>query len=85
MKIIINKSHGSFEFSEAAILLGLARGGDTTSRVCPVMAQIVEELGDEASGRFSELKIVDVPDDVNWVVKDYDGCEWIAETHRTWR
>lgn len=50
----------------------------------PALVQVVEELGDAASDAFSILKIVDIPDDVNWTIKEYDGKEWIAEVHRTW-
>lgn len=86
MKIIINKSYGCFEYGEAAIKLAEIRGGDITSRTCPIMVEIIEELGSYvASGQFSDLNIVEIPDDVDWEVKDYDGSEWIAERHRTWR
>jgi len=27
---------------------------------------------------------VEVPDDVDWYVEEYDGLEHIAERHRTW-
>ena len=26
-----------------------------------------------------------IPDDVEWYVEEYDGIEWVAEVHRTWR
>lgn len=26
----------------------------------------------------------EVPDDVQWQIEEYDGREWVAETHRTW-
>ena len=45
---------------------------------------MVEELGERANSIFSDLKIVEVPDDVEWTIKDYDGIEWVAEVHRTW-
>lgn len=48
------------------------------------LIRIVEEMGEQSWGRFSELEIVDVPDDVEWDVCEYDGNEWIAEKHRTW-
>ena len=35
-------------------------------------------------GFAANLKIVEVPDDVNWEVVQYDGLEHIAEKHRTW-
>ena len=30
-------------------------------------------------------KIVEVPDEVSWTIQEYDGKEWVAEVHRTWR
>jgi hypothetical protein len=46
--------------------------------------QVVEELGDEANGRCSELSVVEIPDGVQWEIVEYDGLEHIAEQHRTW-
>ena len=51
----------------------------------PELVAVVEELGDEANGWPAELKIIDIPDDVEWFVQEYDGLEWIAEKHRTWK
>jgi hypothetical protein len=48
------------------------------------LVRIVEDMGEVASGRFAELKVVDVPDDVEWQVEEYDGIEWVAEKHRIW-
>ena len=48
------------------------------------LVAVVEELGDKANGQFSKLKIVEVPDDINWEIDDYDGIESIHEVHRTW-
>ena len=53
-------------------------------RADPVLVRIVEELGDEASGVYSELKVVDIPDGVRYTIEEYDGREWVAEVHRTW-
>lgn len=50
----------------------------------PILIQVVEELGDEANGRCATLKIVEIPDGVQWEIEEYDGVEWIAEVHRTW-
>jgi hypothetical protein len=49
------------------------------------LIQVIEELGKKASGNFSDLKIVEIPDDVDWIIQEYDGMEWVAERHRTWR
>ncbi len=50
----------------------------------PVLVQVVEELGSKADGRYAELEIVEIPDDVRWQIEEYDGKEWVAEQHRTW-
>jgi hypothetical protein len=46
---------------------------------------IVEEMGEDANGQCAELRIVEIPDDVKWTIEEYDGNEWIAEVHNTWR
>jgi hypothetical protein len=28
--------------------------------------------------------VIEIPDDVEWEVEEYDGLEWVAEKHRTW-
>ncbi|WP_278508210.1 hypothetical protein [Bacteroides nordii] len=48
------------------------------------LVSIVKEFGNAASGRFSELKIVEIPDDVDWEVSEYNGMEIIDEKHRSW-
>ena len=46
----------------------------------------VEALGDLASGLSAELKIVEIPDDVDWYLDVSDsGYESIHEKHRIWR
>lgn len=49
------------------------------------LVQVVEEMGDAASGKYAALKIVEIPDDVQWEIDEYDGNEHVAEVHRTWR
>jgi hypothetical protein len=52
----------------------------------PYLVQVVEELGSKvASGKHAELKVVVIPADVQWQIEEYDGAEWVAEQHRTWR
>jgi len=59
--------------------------GDNLTRNDPILVQVVEEMGDKASGRHAKLAIVEIPDDVHWIIEEYDGKEWVAEKHRTWR
>ena len=51
----------------------------------PYLVRVVKELGEKASGRYAELDIVEIPEDVNWEIAEYDGLEWVSEKHRTWR
>lgn len=53
-------------------------------RTDPTMIQVVEELGAKANGRFAKLKIVEIPDGVDYTIEEYDGMEHVAEVHRTW-
>ena len=54
-------------------------------RADPLLIETIETLKEEANGSCCELKIVEVPDDVDWIIQEYDGWEWVAEKHRTWR
>lgn len=51
----------------------------------PELIKTVEELGEKANGLCAKLKIVEIPDDIEYEIEEYDGVEWIAENHRTWR
>jgi hypothetical protein len=55
------------------------------NRSDPALVAVVEELGEVADGFCAALCVVDIPDDVEWQIEDYDGIEWVAEKHRTWR
>jgi hypothetical protein len=90
--IVINDCYGGFSLSERAILEYKKLAGITDPsfydrdipRDDPYLLKIVRELGMSANGACANLKIVEVPGDVDWIVQDYDGAEWVAETHRTW-
>lgn len=91
MKIVINACHGGFALSDKALEMYRTEVNDTgiddyeIERNDPVLIKLVEQLGVEANTRFSELKIVEIPDGIEWTICDYDGLEWVAEAHRTWR
>jgi len=59
-------------------------------RECPILIDLVEEatrkdtLG-EINGQCASLKVVEIPDDVDYEIEEYDGNEWVAEKHRVWR
>jgi hypothetical protein len=98
-KIVVNRCYGGFNLSETAknmykqATAGIQRPDHwhiitDVERDDPFLVQIVEIMGvQEASGDFSKLAIVEIPDDVpadGWIVQEYDGMEWVAEKHRTW-
>jgi len=53
-------------------------------RTDETLIEVVTELGKEASDSYSNLIVIEIPDDVEWQVEEYDGYEHIAEKHRTW-
>jgi hypothetical protein len=48
------------------------------------LVAVVETLGGAANGNYSNLKVVEIPDGVEWFINEYDGMEHVAERHRTW-
>lgn len=90
MKIVINACYGGFGLSKEALALFNERSGTVNTyeydieRNNPILVEIVEQLGEAADGRFAELKVVEIPDDVQWQIEEYDGNEWVAEKHRKW-
>jgi len=49
------------------------------------LIKMVKEDSKKYSGRCASLKIVEIPDDAEWQIEEYDGSEHIAEKHRIWR
>ena len=50
---------------------------DEEHRFDPILIEVIKELGDDASGTGSELRIVEIPDDVaeDYMIDNYDGFE----------
>jgi hypothetical protein len=92
MKVVINGCFGGFGLSDAALDEYKSRSDITDPdfyyydipRDCPVLVAMVEEQGTTINGAFSDLKVVEIPDGINWYIEDYDGREHVAERHRTW-
>jgi hypothetical protein len=91
-RIVINNCYGGFGLSDRAIAEYKKLAGITDTdfhdrdipRDDPYLVKVVKEMGMAANGSHANLKIVEVPADVDWLVQEYDGAEWVAEAHRTW-
>lgn len=96
MKVVKNVCFGGFGLSDLALSRLSELTGKSVSeckmeyewedenRSAPELVQVVEELSDKANGSFAKLEVVEVPDDVEWYIRDYDGLETIEEVHRSW-
>ena len=84
MKIVINACYGGFGLSKEA-LKKLNMDEYKIKRNDPLLIKIIEELGEKANGNYANLKIIEIPDDVEYEIEEYDGWEWISEKHRIWR
>lgn len=58
--------------------------GRDIKRDDPDLLAVFEELGQEAAGSHAHFKVVEIPDGVEWQIEEYDGLEWVAETHAVW-
>jgi len=93
MKIVINQCFGGFGISPKGMkryfeLKGIPENDEFSSynilRNDPHLVQVVEEMGEKASGQYAKLEVFEIPDNVIWEIETYDGIEWICERHRTW-
>lgn len=50
----------------------------------PLLVRLVQEMGEAANDRYAKLRVVEIPDDVDFQIEEYDGNEHIAEKHRVW-
>jgi hypothetical protein len=81
------KDHGLLlrdEQAQEALSDGSYFSYNDIDRNDPDLVAVVEELGEKAAGRYAALSVVEVPDDADWYIAEYDGSEHVAEKHRTW-
>ena len=45
---------------------------------------VIEDMGEEVNGNHAELKVIEIPDGVEYEIDEYDGIESIHEVHRSW-
>ena len=90
-KIVINCDYGGFSVSDECLdeLRRLHNNPDLDDwelkRDDPELVRLVETMGQNSYGRYAHLKIVEIPEDVDWILVEYDGMEHVAERHRIWR
>lgn len=53
-------------------------GHEDISRTDPKLIEYLEKFGDD------QLKIVEIPDDVDWEIESDECLEFVAEKHRVW-
>jgi len=82
-KVVYNACFGGFGLSEKAIARLTELGvhfeckheyAYEVSRHNPLLVQVVEELGDEASGEYSDLRIAEITSQF-YQIDEYDGSE----------
>lgn len=84
MKIVVNDFYGGFSLNEKSVEL-LKKLKNTSEfdfyeleRHDPHLVQVVEEMGNESWGDFSELAIVEIPDGLSYTIHEYDGLETVV-------
>ena len=48
------------------------------------LIEVVEILGSKANSRYANLKVVEIPDGIEYEIDEYDGVESIHEKHEVW-
>jgi hypothetical protein len=89
MKVVINTCYGGYGLSTRAnaqywMDTGKFRSDYEIERDDPALVSIVEKMGKKAWGDNAELKVVEIPDGIEWELSEYDGVETIHEKHRSW-
>jgi hypothetical protein len=48
------------------------------------LVTVVEKLGKAANGACAELKVIEIPDGIDYEIEEYDGIESVHERHLSW-
>jgi len=65
--------------------LGIQTDDYMAYRASPKLIAAIEKVGiKESTAPLAELAVVEIPDDVDWEIDEYDGIETIHEKHRSW-
>jgi len=69
---------------KGGILFDFTGRGENETRADKDLIAVVEKLGKEANGMCADLRVIEIPDGIEWHVHEYDGMESIEENHRSW-
>jgi len=65
--------------------LGIESDSEHAYRANPELIRAIEKIGEEnAGGKYASIRIIEIPDDVEWIIEEYDGVESVHEKHRVW-
>ncbi len=51
-------------------------------RYDPCLIRVVDELGEKVNIDHSYLKVVEIEDNIDWIIQEYDGYEWISHNNK---
>lgn len=57
---------------------------DGYDRTSYYLVEAVETLKEKANGSSAKLKVVEIPDDIEYHIDEYDGIESVHENHKSW-
>ena len=65
--------------------LGIKSDDYNAYRQDPRLIAAIEKIGEEnSSGAMAKVRIVEIPDGIEWEMDEYDGVESVHEKHRSW-
>lgn len=86
MKIVLNKNFGGFEIPKAVykkmrdLFWFDEKQTDELTRTDEKFVKAVEECQKEGTSGY--LRVIEIPDDMDWEIFDYDGLEYVYDKHR---
>ncbi len=66
-------------------LFGIVSSDYMAYRTHPSLIDAIEKIGvEKSSSGLASLEVIDIPDDIEWEIDEYDGIETVREQHRSW-